>query len=42
MVIMPVNLRCEYLKNPLGLDMAQPRFSWMLESSERAEYQRAY
>jgi len=24
--IMPVNLRCEYLKNPLGIDLLQPRF----------------
>jgi len=24
------DLRCEYLKNPLGLDVAQPRLSWKL------------
>ncbi len=40
--IIPINLRCEYLGNPLGLDMTQPRFSWMLGSSERGEYQSAY
>jgi len=37
-----VNLRCEYLKNPLGIDITKPRFSWVLESSERGEYQTAY
>ncbi len=26
------NLRCEMLKNPLGIDVTQPRFSWQLES----------
>lgn len=40
--IMPVNLRCEYLKKPLGVDILSPRFSWTLESSERGEYQTAY
>lgn len=29
------NLRCEMLKNPLGIDAAQPRFSWQLESKQR-------
>jgi alpha-L-rhamnosidase len=29
------NLRCEMLKNPLGIDGTQPRFSWQLESSQR-------
>ena len=26
------NLRCEYLKNPLGIDVANPRLTWSLES----------
>jgi len=36
------NLRCEYLKNPLGIDIAKPRLSWVLESSERGLKQTAY
>jgi alpha-L-rhamnosidase len=31
----PTNLRCEYLENPLGIDVLKPRLSWVLE--ERAE-----
>ena len=30
-------LRCEYAKNPLGIDTPQPRFSWILESKQRAQ-----
>ena len=29
-----VNLRCEYLENPLGIDTPHPRLSWSLESNE--------
>jgi alpha-L-rhamnosidase len=29
------NLRCEMLKNPLGIDAPQPRFSWQLESKQQ-------
>ena len=36
------NLRCEYLKNPLGIDAVKPRLSWILESSDRGEKQTAY
>lgn len=36
------NLRCEYLKNPLGIDVVQPRLSWILESSVRGQKQTAY
>jgi len=35
-------LRCEYLENPLGIDIAQPRLSWILNSSERGQKQTAY
>ena len=28
-----VNLTCEYKVNPIGLDLAAPRFSWQLQSS---------
>ena len=30
----PASLRCEYLSNPLGLDVLQPRLSWMLPLPE--------
>jgi alpha-L-rhamnosidase len=36
------NLRCEYLENPLGMDVAQPRFCWNIVSSKRAVTQSAY
>jgi alpha-L-rhamnosidase len=35
-------LRCEYLENPLGIDAAQPRLSWILEAGGRGEEQTAY
>ena len=39
----PTGLRCEYLENPLGIDVRQPRFSWVLEHSHRGgELQSAY
>jgi alpha-L-rhamnosidase len=38
----PVNLRCEYLKNPVGIDVRQPRFAWVLSHTERAQVQSAY
>ena len=30
-------LRCEYLVDPLGIDVAQPRLSWTLESKQRGQ-----
>lgn len=36
------NLRCEQLKNPLGIDVEQPRFSWQLESKQRNVMQTSY
>ncbi len=38
----PDNLRCEYLENPVGIDVKKPKFSWMLEHSERDQAQTAY
>ena len=35
-------LRCEYLVDPLGLDVAKPRLSWVIESTRRGEMQTAY
>lgn len=29
-------LRCEYLKDPVGIDTPQPRLSWVLEASQRS------
>jgi alpha-L-rhamnosidase len=36
------NLRCEYLNDPLGIDAASPRLSWIVASSRRGEKQTAY
>ena len=32
-VFHPVDLRCEYLKNPLGIDRTNPRLSWKLQAA---------
>jgi alpha-L-rhamnosidase len=36
------HLRCEYLADPLGIDVAQPRLSWTVASGERGQRQTAY
>ena len=36
------NLRCEYRVNPLGIDIVQPRLSWVLQSNQRGQKQMAY
>ena len=38
----PTALRCEYLTNPLSVDVAHPRLSWIIESQERGVLQTAY
>ncbi|MBF4465008.1 family 78 glycoside hydrolase catalytic domain [Flavobacterium sp. LC2016-12] len=38
----PVNLNCEHLVNPLGIDVPQPRFSWQLKSNKDDVVQTAY
>ena len=38
----PGHLRCEYLTNPTGIDVRQPRFQWVLDNSGRGEMQTAY
>ena len=38
----PTDLRCEYTDNPIGVDVLQPRFSWVLRHSERGRVQSAY
>jgi alpha-L-rhamnosidase len=35
-------LRCEYLRNPLGIGETSPRLSWIIESDRRREIQTAY
>ncbi|HEV2472525.1 MAG TPA: family 78 glycoside hydrolase catalytic domain, partial [Chthonomonadales bacterium] len=35
-------LRCEYRVNPLGIDSARPRLSWILHAPERGALQTAY
>jgi len=43
--IIPTDLQCEYLINPLGIDAKKPRLSWKLKATEqnaRGQKQRAY
>ena len=35
-------LRCEFRINPAGLDVLQPRLSWILTSEQRGEQQKAF
>ena len=38
----PTSLRCEYLVNPMGIDMARPRLFWIVQHAERGQVQSAY
>ncbi len=40
--LQPVQLLCEYQSNPLGIDMASPRFSWQFHAGERNQFQSSY
>jgi alpha-L-rhamnosidase len=40
--IQPVQLRCEYRVDPLGIDERAPRLSWVLESDGQSQTQSAY
>jgi alpha-L-rhamnosidase len=40
--LIPTELRCEYARDPLGVDAANPRLFWKLESSIRSQRQSAY
>ena len=40
--ITATELRCEYADNPIGIDISQPRFSWILQSIQRGQMQSAY
>ncbi len=37
-----VKLKCEYLVDPMGVDMPDPRFFWQLSSEEEGQFQKAY
>lgn len=37
-----IDLRIEYLDNPIGIDITEPRLSWIVTSNERAQNQSAY
>ena len=37
-----VDLRCEYLVNPMGIDVLEPQLSWILEYEQRSCMQSAY
>ena len=36
------DLRCEYLTNPIGIDVKSPRLTWLLNSNQRGAAQSAY
>ncbi len=40
--IVPTDLRCEYFVNPIGIDEAAPRLSWIDDSTRRGARQVAY
>ena len=38
----PLDLRCEYVKNPLAVNSTAPFLSWVLPLSEKMQSQQAY
>ncbi len=40
--LIPVQLRCEYGRDPLGVDVTNPRLFWKVESTARDQRQSAY
>ena len=40
--VTPLELRCEYRVNPLGIDEPKPRLTWQVDSVERGQKQTAY
>ncbi len=40
--IVVINLSCEYLTNPKGIDKTEPQLSWQLISDKRGQKQTAY
>ncbi len=41
-MLTPKRLLCEYLTDPIGLDVRQPRLSWQVSSEQRGARQTAY
>ena len=41
-MLTPDKLICEYLVNPIGLDVRQPRLSWQVSAQHRGAEQTAY
>ncbi len=37
-----INLRCEYMENPVGIDRGEPRFSWQTETEKPGTYQKSF
>ncbi|MBW2368017.1 MAG: hypothetical protein JRH15_09040, partial [Deltaproteobacteria bacterium] len=37
-----INPRCEYMQNPIGIDIKKPRLSWEIESDTNGTLQTAY
>jgi alpha-L-rhamnosidase len=40
--LVPIELRCENIRNPLGVDMTHPRLFWKLKSTKRSQTQTAF
>ncbi len=40
--LIPTDLRCEHMRDPLSVDVKQPHLSWKLQSSMRGQRQTAY
>jgi len=38
----PIQLKCEHLVNPIGIDNAQPRFMWRMQDDRQGAIQSAY
>jgi alpha-L-rhamnosidase len=38
----PIQLRCEHLVTPLGVDNPAPRFSWQIKDDRKGAFQKAY
>ncbi len=38
----PVQLQCEYIEHPLGIDIEKPRFSWVVHDPKRGALQSAW
>ena len=38
----PINLACEYIENPLGIDAVHPRLTWQLKDTRSGARQSAY